>query len=108
MRYDKLVRDKIPAILKKKGITPIVHRASEEEFGQRLCEKLREEVGELLAKPSEEELADVLEVLSALQSYYGFDEAVIERVRKEKARERGVFNEKLVLDETRVEAKEKV
>lgn|GEM_PF-7022997 len=48
MRYDKLVLDLIPDIIRLKGETPVTHIADEEEYGRRLKEKLREEVEEYI------------------------------------------------------------
>ncbi len=91
MSYYKLVRDKIPEIIKAKGIKPINHVAGDEEFENALMEKLREEVEEFIEDPSKEEMADIMEVIYAIleQKKYSFEE--IEEVRKEKAQERGAF-----------------
>ena len=101
MKYNKLVRDKIPEKLKSKEIDFITHIASEEEYKQKLREKLQEEVDEFLEDSNEEELADILEVIYALCNLYGIDRDKLERVRKEKAEKRGRFKDKIILDETK-------
>src|SRR5450755_924221 len=45
----KLVRDKIPGIIRASGRTPFVTTLTTDEYRTALTEKLREEVGELLA-----------------------------------------------------------
>jgi len=45
-QFDKLVRDRIPAIIEENGETPTVSRVSGEAYTERLVEKLHEEVAE--------------------------------------------------------------
>lgn len=96
MPYYKLVRDKIPEIVKAKGINPINHTADDKEFFNALLEKLREEVEEFIEDPSQEEMADIMEVVYAIlkEKGYKFDE--IEKARKKKADERGGFEKKII------------
>ncbi|MFD1567755.1 nucleoside triphosphate pyrophosphohydrolase [Halolamina litorea] len=96
--YDKLVRDEIPAIIAADGETPITHAVEGETYEARLFEKLAEETAELRGSPGVEEFADVLEVLDALRQRLGVEEAELERVRAEKAVERGRFDDGVVLE----------
>jgi predicted house-cleaning noncanonical NTP pyrophosphatase (MazG superfamily) len=95
----KLVRDKIPEIIKDKGRVPKTHIANDEEYRELLVEKLKEEVKEFDEHRTEEELADVLEVIRALAELYGRGYKEIETLRKRKARDRGEFKKKIVLEE---------
>jgi predicted house-cleaning noncanonical NTP pyrophosphatase (MazG superfamily) len=99
MEYNKLVRDKIPEIIKKSGKNPITHVASEEEYWKSLREKLKEEVFEFDKDPSMEEFADVLEVLDAIGNFKKFKRDEIKNIKEEKAEKRGRFKKRLILDE---------
>jgi predicted house-cleaning noncanonical NTP pyrophosphatase (MazG superfamily) len=99
-KYNKLVRDNIPEILKDKGGEPVVHVASNEEYWIKLKEKLQEEVDEFLQDNNEEELADILEVIYAICDHKNFGLNNIEKIRKEKLEKRGGFKKKIILDES--------
>lgn len=101
MKYNKLVRDKIPEIIKKDNKTPITHIADEEEYWNKLKEKLKEEVDEFLKESTEEELADILEVIYALRDHMKIDKERLEEIRENKTQKRGAFKKKIILDETR-------
>lgn len=100
MKYDKLVRDKIPEYIRGKGGVPVCHVADAEEYRRKLKEKLTEEVGEYLKDENIEELADVLEVIDAIVAERGFSRDEIDRVKEKKATERGRFQERIILDES--------
>jgi len=101
MKYNKLVRDKIPEIIKNKGSVPISHIASGNEYWQKLKEKLQEEVNEFLEDENNEELADILEVIYAICDFKKIGKDELELLRKKKAKERGGFKNKIILDETK-------
>lgn len=94
--YDKLVRDKIPAIIEADGKSCEVVIAPQEEMGELLEKKLMEEVNEYLEDKNLEELADVMEVLFGLAHNLGYSEELMEKRRK-KFEERGGFKEGIVL-----------
>lgn len=96
----KLVRDKIPEIIRSHGKTPVTHVASDEEYWQKLKEKLQEEVNEFFEDSNEEELADILEVLDAIRGFKNIDKKKLETLRNKKAAERGGFKGKIILDGT--------
>lgn len=98
MEYDKLVRDKIPEIIKAKGKLPITHIAAAGEYGEALERKLHEEVAEFLENPSAEEAADILEVLHAICVLKNVDLSSLEAVRRKKAEERGGFGQRIILE----------
>lgn len=100
MRYNKLVRDKIPEYICKKGGRPRTHVANKTEYWLKLKEKLLEEVEEFNKDENEEELADVLEVLDAIMVYKGFSRNIINTIKRKKAKEKGKFKKWIILDES--------
>lgn len=92
----KLVRDKIPEIMRAAGQVAVVHAADPVEFQMLLRMKLIEEVDEFLTSQEPEELADILEVLYALADSLGLDAAGLEALRQGKAELRGAFARRIV------------
>jgi predicted house-cleaning noncanonical NTP pyrophosphatase (MazG superfamily) len=91
------VRDKIPQIIRSKGLEPIIYTASTGEYATRLRDKLREEVEEFIASDDDpEELADILEVLYALAEQAGTGQQQLEKLRAAKAEERGGFADRII------------
>jgi predicted house-cleaning noncanonical NTP pyrophosphatase (MazG superfamily) len=99
MKYNKLVRDNIPEVIRIKGKVPVTHIADDREYGKKLEEKLQEEVDEFLFAKSEEEYADVLEVLEAIATFRKLDGKTIQEVKKSKAEKTGRFLKRIILDE---------
>ncbi len=94
----KLVRDLIPNIIMEQGNTPKTRILTDEEFKKELDKKLVEEVNEYLSDQNIEEVADVMEVIYTLLDVHGWSFDDVERVRKEKAQNRGGFREKIYLE----------
>jgi len=99
-RYNKLVRDKIPEIIEKKGGKAIVHRANSKEYWEKLKEKLLEEVKEFFKSESIEEFADILEVNDAIRIFKKFGGRKILAVKRKKLKERGGFKKRIILEES--------
>jgi predicted house-cleaning noncanonical NTP pyrophosphatase (MazG superfamily) len=95
----KLVRDRIPEIMRREGRGPAVERIGGSRLREALKEKLVEESIELRDSPGTEELVDVLEVVDALIEHYGLDRAALEAERARKRAERGGFREGWYLKE---------
>ena len=94
----KLVRDKIPEIIKNSNKTPKTHIANNDEYWKELKDKLLEEVNEFLEDNNSEELADIQEVLYAIYDFKGFSKEEIESIRSKKENERGAFKNKIILE----------
>jgi predicted house-cleaning noncanonical NTP pyrophosphatase (MazG superfamily) len=99
--YNKLVRDRIPEIIRQDGHIPVTHVAADDEYRQMLTAKLAEEVSEFSESGVVEEISDVLEVLRALCQCHGYSIEDVEQIRVNKRRERGGFEERIVLEEVR-------
>ncbi|MEI6397030.1 MAG: nucleoside triphosphate pyrophosphohydrolase [Candidatus Taylorbacteria bacterium] len=93
--YNKLVRDKIPEILDKKGLNYEKRIASPEEYKIELIKKLEEEVIEFQEAGNIEELADVLEVVESLKKLPEYKN--VEVVRQKKHEERGGFDGRIIM-----------
>ncbi|MEU8773515.1 nucleoside triphosphate pyrophosphohydrolase [Streptomyces sp. NPDC048606] len=99
MTEAKLVRDRIPEIIRATGAEPEVYVADPAEYRRRLRAKLAEEVAEYMEADdtdAPEELADVLEVAFALAADLGIDADGLERLRAAKAEQRGGFAQRIV------------
>ena len=95
--YHKLVRDKIPEIIKNSGKRCETRVLSDEEYLQFLQEKLLEEVAEYQESGSHEELADILEVVYAAAMAQGITAQQLEAIRAAKAQKRGGFAQRIFL-----------
>jgi predicted house-cleaning noncanonical NTP pyrophosphatase (MazG superfamily) len=97
-KTEKLVRDKIPALLESKGIKTHTKKLTETEYLFKLKDKLIEEAKEVseAVSPNElsEELCDVLEVIHALAKGNGFTMQEIEQRRLKKRDLKGGFEER--------------
>lgn len=98
--YNKLVRDKIPEVIKADGKECETRIAPKEERLELLEKKLLEEVNEFMEDKNLEELADVMEVLYGLAANMGYSEEELNKKRIEKLEERGGFKEGVVLLKT--------
>jgi predicted house-cleaning noncanonical NTP pyrophosphatase (MazG superfamily) len=100
--YPKLVRDRIPEIIKEKEGKDVPVRILEDaEYMDWLMTKLGEEAAELKeAAGSEkwlEEMADVFEVIYAILKAKGSDIEKVVAVQKEKREKRGGFEKKILM-----------
>jgi diadenosine tetraphosphate (Ap4A) HIT family hydrolase/predicted house-cleaning noncanonical NTP pyrophosphatase (MazG superfamily) len=106
-KVEKLIRDKIPAILESKGVGVDARAMDDEEFFSKLKDKLLEETKEVLeaTSPDElcEELADVLEVIHALSKASGLKMQQIEQTRLEKREDKGGFENRIFNDTINIE-----
>lgn len=99
--YNKLIRDRIPEIITKQGLTLTTRILEADEYLTELRTKLQEETNEFLTAESSseaiEELADMLEVIHALAERHGASVQELERIRADKADKRGGFKDRIYL-----------
>lgn len=101
--YHKLVRDRIPEIIKTDGKTCVCETLSDEHYLYLLDQKLNEELAEYQESKSLEELADLLEVMQSVVKARGWTLEELEQIRADKAAKRGGFEKKILLKEVREE-----
>ncbi len=96
--YHKLVRDKIPEIIKQSGKQCVCSILSEDDYLLLLDQKLNEELLEYQESKSMEELADLLEVMHAVALARGSSIGEVEQIRIQKANKRGGFDKRILLE----------
>jgi predicted house-cleaning noncanonical NTP pyrophosphatase (MazG superfamily) len=103
-KFAKLVRDKIPIRIRRRGEKVVAVTLPEGELLDVLKTKIVEEAMEVLSATSssslQEEMADVLEVLSAMCKLGGGSLRKLERLAARKRRKAGGFGKGLMLVET--------
>jgi len=97
MKLEKLVRDRVIEHIKMEGKLPIFHVADQEEYWNKLKEKLIEECQEFVESENIEEIADVLEVIDTIIEFKNFKQKNIIKIKDEKSKERGKFKKKIIL-----------
>lgn len=104
--FKKLVRDKVPESIEQKGEVVTHLKISGEQLIKALKSKLLEEALEVMDTQStsdtQEELADVLEVIHAISKHLNISMKSIEETRKQKKLKRGGFEQGVVLVKTSV------
>lgn len=92
---EKLLREKVPALMQEKGIYFKTRLVSGEELVRQLEEKIAEEVLEVIVATAKEkkisELADTLEAIASLAHALGSSMQEVEAVRQKKCAEQGGY-----------------
>ena len=105
---DKLVRDKIPDIIRDSGNQYEISTLIDDEYIEALRQKLVEEAKEVATCGADpcgiadnnklaEELADVMEVIDALMTATGIELETVKEIQKQKRSQRGRFNNRIKL-----------
>lgn len=100
--YNKLVRDNIPSIIEKNNKKCTYHIAKEEEQLTYLFSKLNEEILELKAATTREEvleeIADIEDVLEMIALKHNWNETDIYTKRLNKCNKNGWFKKFIILE----------
>lgn len=99
IKYNKLVRDKIPQLIEESGRKQTSRILNEDEYFDALIDKVVEEIQEFRGSGIEEEIADVYEVLDCLVKLKGYEPMHIDYIRLIKRDARGSFLDKIMLEE---------
>ena len=109
-KYNKLVRDKIPAeINSTKGRKANWRVMKDEEYIKELNKKLLEEAHEFIEENAVEELADIMEVIQSIMRAKNISYAELKKVQELKREEKGGFYNRVYLidvEQDRVDERE--
>jgi predicted house-cleaning noncanonical NTP pyrophosphatase (MazG superfamily) len=101
VRYDKLIRDRIPEIIKEAGWSPTIRTLKKKEFLSAIKKKMLEEAGELIqAKDKKgivDEIVDIQELLDVLSSELKLRKPELKKLQDIKRKKRGGFKKRLFL-----------
>lgn len=105
MKYNKLVRDKIPEIIESNNEEVIYRYLSDNEFKEYLKSKLSEELNEILSSKNNietlEEVADLLEVIKFYLKVHNYTLEDALNMCEIKNEKKGSFNKKILLIKTK-------
>ncbi len=106
IKYNKLVRDRIPEIIRQDGSQCEIETMNEDDYKQALCAKVLEEAAEVaraieVAEATNEtlltELADLYEVLDTLLKVYTISVESVRTRQVERHAQRGGFEQRIRL-----------
>lgn len=101
--YNKLVRDRIPEIIENDGEIPFVRTLNDSEFKRELERKLLEEYNEVLSAGNREErleeLADMLEIITALSLMENSNLETVISIMEEKRKKKGGFSKNIFTED---------
>ncbi|MEZ7890506.1 MAG: nucleoside triphosphate pyrophosphohydrolase [Candidatus Wallbacteria bacterium] len=98
--YNKIVRDKIPDIIRNEKRNCNIKILSDKDAVNLLSQKILEEADEFLKEPSKEEMADIFEILHSIIKKYNWTYDEIEKIRINKANKNGSFDKNIFLIDT--------
>jgi len=97
VEYNKLVRDKIPEIIRESGRTCEFKILGQSEIKDALKEKLIEKADVFSNRPSEDEISDIYELLDTIVEVYDFEPLHIDYLKLQNKESKGSYSEKVFL-----------
>jgi len=101
VKYNKLIRDRIPEIIKEAGWKPTIRALKRKEFLGALRKKVSEEARELIRAKNKKgiinEIVDIQELIDALTLEIGLSKPKIKKLQAIKRKKRGGFKKRLFL-----------
>jgi len=101
VKYNKLIRDRIPEIIKEAGWKPTVRTLRKSEFLKAVRKKVFEEAEELIQSKDKkgiiDEIVDIQELLDVLALEIGLPKPKIKKLQIAKRKKRGGFKKRLFL-----------
>ena len=102
VHYNKLIRDRIPGVMRFKGKQFSVRVLGQKEFGQELLKKLLEEAREVAHATSKaeltSELADVMDVIEEVCRIRRISKSTIKKQQKKHLETKGGFKKQYFLE----------
>lgn len=95
--YNKLVRDKMPQLIKESGRESTSRILNEKEYFDALLDKVIEEIEEYRVSREEEELADVYEVLDCLVQLKEYEPMHLDYLQLIRREARGSYKDRILL-----------
>ena len=96
-KYNKLVRDKIPKIIRDSGSACKTRTMKSDEVESFYRQKVQEELNELFENPCAEEMADLMEVVDSLRFMLDLDITKVIEAKCNKRNDRGGFKDGTIL-----------
>ena len=98
--YNKLIRDRIPELIRAAGKQAHLEVMTESQYRQALLEKLVEEAQEAAQAADADrvtELADLYEVIDAILAAWNISHEEVLETQRERRQQRGAFERRLKL-----------
>lgn len=89
--YQKLVRDRVPEIIKASGRNCDYRTLSNAEVLLALQDKLLEKANNFAKNPTEEEISDIMELMDAIVDKFGFEQMHIDYLKLKNRQAKGGY-----------------